>query len=78
MSENNQRIVRVIAEQLGIDENIVTPEKSITADFGADSLDDIELVMAIEDEFLIEISDHEAERCVTVQHIFDLVASKVH
>jgi len=74
MRTNSQRIIRVIAEQLGIDENIVTPEKSLTADLGADSLDDIELVMAIEDEFGIEISDDEAERCTTVQYVFDLVA----
>ena len=77
MTEMNQRIVRVIAEQLGIDENTVTPEKSLTADFGADSLDDIELVMEIEDEFGIEISDEEAEACTSVQHVFDLVARRV-
>lgn len=70
------RIVRAIAEQLGIDENIVTPEKSLTKDLGMDSLDDIELVMTIEDEFDIEIADEEAEACETVQHVFDLVAKR--
>jgi acyl carrier protein len=72
-----QRIKRVIAEHLVLMEEAVTPEKRIVDDLGADSLDEIDLVMALEDEFGIEIPDHEADLVSTVADVFRLVAGKV-
>jgi acyl carrier protein len=57
---------KIIVEQLGVEENEVTPEASITEDLGADSLDQVELVMAFETEFNIDIPDEEAEKIKTV------------
>ena len=74
MNSQQERIARVIAEQLGIETHHVTPEKAFVADFGTDSLDDIELVMALEDEFQVQIEDHRAEKVVTVADAFALVA----
>lgn len=73
MSDKEARTKKIIAEQLGLEETQVTPEKNIVADLGADSLDTIELVMAIEDEYNVEISNDDAEKCVTVQDVIDLV-----
>ena len=70
MSDNNtatfERVKKIIVDQLGVDENEVTMEASITEDLGADSLDQVELVMAFETEFGIEIPDEEAEKIKTV------------
>jgi acyl carrier protein len=60
------KVKRIIVEQLGVDESEVTPEASITEDLGADSLDQVELVMAFETEFNIDIPDEEAEKIKTV------------
>ncbi len=60
------RVKKIIVEQLGVDEAEVTPEASITDDLGADSLDQVELVMAFETEFNIDIPDEEAEKIKTV------------
>ena len=57
----------IIAEQLGVDASEATPEASFTEDLGADSLDIVELVMAFEEEFEIEIPDEDAEKIATVQ-----------
>jgi acyl carrier protein len=60
------RVKKIIVEQLGVEANEVTPEASITDDLGADSLDQVELVMAFETEFSIDIPDEEAEKIKTV------------
>ena len=57
MSTVLERVKKVVVEQLSVDENLVTPEASFTADLGADSLDTVELVMAFEEEFCCEIPD---------------------
>lgn len=62
-----ERVKKVVVEQLSVDANEVSPEASFQADLGADSLDTVELVMAFEEEFGIEIPDEEAEKIVTVQ-----------
>ena len=60
------KVKKIIVEQLGVEEGEVTPEASITDDLGADSLDQVELVMAFETEFNIDIPDEEAEKIKTV------------
>ena len=66
-----ERVKGIIGEQLGVDEEEVTLDASFTDDLGADSLDIVELVMAFEEEFGIEIPDEEAEKITTVQLAID-------
>jgi len=66
MSTTFDKVKKIIVEQLGVDESEVTPEASITDDLGADSLNQVELVMAFETEFNIDIPDEEAEKIKTV------------
>ena len=73
MSERAARIIKLIAEQLGITEPEVTPEKNFVSDLGADSLDTIELAMALEDDFNIEIPDEDLEQVKTVQDAINVV-----
>ena len=68
-----QRITEIIVDQLGIDESDILPTSDIVSDLGADSLDRIELVMILEEEFDLEIPDEEAEPLRTVQQIVDYV-----
>ena len=75
ITEIKNRIVEIIANQLGIEEDDVTAEASVIDDLGADSLDVVELVMALEEEFNLEIPDEEAEKITSVQNIFDYMAS---
>ncbi len=70
------RIIDIIANQLGVDKDIVTPEANIVDDLGADSLDVVELVMALEEAFDTEIPDEDAEKIRTVHDIFDYMAKK--
>ena len=67
MSSTQERVQRIVCEQLGVSEEEVTTTASFIDDLGADSLDTVELVMAFEEEFEIEIPDEEAEKIATVQ-----------
>lgn len=71
MSDFEKRVKTVVAAQLGVAEAEVRSESSFVDDLGADSLDAVELVMALEDEFGMEIPDEEAEKLTTVQHVID-------
>ena len=73
MSEIEQRVKKIVAEQLGASEADVKNESSFVDDLGADSLDTVELVMALEEEFEVEIPDEEAEKITTVQQAIDYV-----
>lgn len=73
---SNEKVIGVIAEQFGIDPSTIKNESHFVNDLGADSLDTVELIMALEDEFGIEITDTEAERLMTVQHVIDFLKSK--
>jgi acyl carrier protein len=67
------KVKSIIVEQLGVDEEEVTPDASFVDDLGADSLDTVELVMALEEEFETEIPDEEAEKITTVQQAVDYI-----
>ncbi|MEK7734104.1 MAG: acyl carrier protein, partial [Pseudomonadota bacterium] len=71
MSSVEERVKKIVMEQLEAEENQVKPEASFVNDLGADSLDTVELVMALEQEFDCEISDEEAEKITTVQQAVD-------
>ncbi len=77
MSDIEARVKKIIAEQLGVPESDVTNEKAFVADLGADSLDTVELVMALEDEFEMEIPDEQAEKITTVQQAIDYAKANV-
>ena len=68
-----RRVIEIIVEQLGVGEDEVTPEASFIDDLGADSLDLVELIMAMEEEFGLEISDEEAEKIQTVQYVINYI-----
>ena len=68
-----EKVKQIISEQLGVDENEVTPSASFVDDLGADSLDQVELVMAFEEAFDLEIPDEEAEKIRTVQDAIDYI-----
>jgi len=73
MSAIEKRVKEIVAEQLNVEEAQVTNEASFMDDLGADSLDTVELVMALEEEFDIEISDEDAEKIQTVQDAIDYI-----
>ncbi|AWF81733.1 acyl carrier protein [Microbulbifer sp. EKSA008] len=73
MSSIEERVKKIVAEQLGVKEEDVKPEASFVEDLGADSLDTVELVMALEEEFETEIPDEEAEKITTVQLAMDYI-----
>ena len=76
MSETlEEKVKKIIIDQLGVDEAEVTPEAKFIDDLGADSLDTVELGMALEEEFGIEIPDEEAEKIATVQNAISYIQS---
>jgi acyl carrier protein len=68
-----EKVKQIIAEQLGVDEGEVTPSASFVDDLGADSLDQVELVMALEEAFGVEIPDEDAEKIRTVKDAIDYI-----
>jgi acyl carrier protein len=77
MSDIEQRVKKIVAEQLGVAEADIKIESSFVDDLGADSLDTVELVMALEDEFEMEIPDEQAEKITTVQQAIDYAKAHV-
>lgn len=84
VSANNKEVIlmsiedkvkKIIAEKLSVDMEEVVPEASFVDDLGADSLDLVELIMSMEEEFDVEISDEDAEKITTVKDAFDYVAT---
>ncbi|MES2918454.1 MAG: acyl carrier protein [Pseudomonadota bacterium] len=75
MSTIEERVKKIVAEQLGVKLEDVTNEASFVDDLGADSLDTVELVMALEEEFELEIPDEEAEKISTVQNAIDYIVA---
>jgi acyl carrier protein len=76
MSSIEEQVKSIVAEQLGVKEDEVTNDASFVDDLGADSLDTVELVMALEEEFETEIPDEEAEKITTVQQAIDFVNAR--
>lgn len=73
MENIEQRVKKIVAEQLGVNESEIKLESSFEEDLGADSLDTVELVMALEEEFECEIPDEDAEKITTVQQAIDYI-----
>ena len=77
MSSIEERVKKIVIEQLGVKEDEVTIGASFVDDLGADSLDTVELVMALEEEFECEIPDEDAEKITSVQQAIDYVSANV-
>lgn len=74
--ENFDKLKEILVDVLGVEDDSVKPESKFVEDLGADSLDLVELIMAFEDKFSIEISDEEAEKMVTVKDVLNYIDSK--
>ncbi len=72
-----EKVKKIVSEQLGIEDEEITAESSFVEDLGADSLDTVELVMAFEEEFKIEIPDEDAEKILSVKNAIDYIKEKV-
>jgi len=77
MSSVDEKIAKIICEQLDVPEKDVVPEASFVDDLGADSLDQVELIMAMEEEFDISIPDEDAEKIATVKNAIDYVKAAI-
>ena len=77
MSSVEERVKKIVVEELGVKDEEVTSEASFVDDLGADSLDTVELVMALEQEFKIEIPDEEAEKITTFQQAIDYIGQNL-
>ena len=75
MTDTPDRVKKIVVEHLGVEEDKVTPDASFIDDLGADSLDIVELVMAFEEEFGVEIPDDAAEKIATVKDAIDYIDS---
>ncbi len=71
------KVKKIVAEQLSVEPSEITPQSNFANDLGADSLDTVELVMALEEEFDVEIPDEAAEKITTVQEAVDYISNKV-
>ncbi len=78
MSSVEERVKKIVVEQLGVNDGEVKPEASFVDDLGADSLDTVELVMALEEEFDCEIPDDQAEKITTVQQAIDYINTRLN
>ncbi len=76
VEEIQEKVKKIIAEKLSVDLAEIKPEASFVDDLGADSLDLVELIMSMEEEFNVEISDEDAEKIVTVQDAMDYIAKR--
>ena len=76
MSDKQEKVIDIIVDKLGVEKSKVTPEASFINDLGADSLDQVELIMQLEEEFDLEISDEEAESLTTVNEVLKFLNSK--
>ncbi|MEA5516313.1 acyl carrier protein [Nodularia sp. UHCC 0506] len=72
-----EKVKKIVVDQLSVDQDKITPQANFANDLGADSLDTVELVMALEEEFDIEIPDEAAEKITTVQEAVDYINDKV-
>ncbi len=72
-AEVTERLKKIVVDQLGVDENEVVPSASFVEDLNADSLDLVELIMSLEEEFKLQISDEDAEKITTVQEAEDYI-----
>ncbi len=77
MSTIEARVKKIVIEQLGVEEEAITKDASFVDDLGADSLDTVELVMALEEEFETEIPDEDAEKITTIQQAIDYINSHI-
>ncbi|MDX8412429.1 MAG: acyl carrier protein [Mariprofundaceae bacterium] len=75
-AEIEAKVIKIVAEQLNVEESEINADSSFVDDLGADSLDTVELVMAFEEEFGVEIPDEDAEKIQTVQNAIDYIAAK--
>ncbi|MDQ6960328.1 MAG: acyl carrier protein [Mariprofundaceae bacterium] len=75
-AEIEAKVIKIVADQLNVDESEINSDSSFVDDLGADSLDTVELVMAFEEEFGIEIPDEDAEKIQNVQNAIDYIAAK--
>ena len=75
--DTSSRVRKIIVERLGVDEDDVTPEAAFVDDLGADSLDTVELVMAFEEAFDVQIPDEAAEKILTVQNAVDYIKRRL-
>ncbi len=73
-----ERLKKIIVDQLGVDESEVVPNASFVEDLNADSLDLVELIMSLEEEFKLQISDEDAEKITTVQEADDYIEEHLH
>lgn len=78
MATTHDRLKKIIVDQLGVDEEEVIPSASFVEDLNADSLDLVELIMSLEEEFKLPISDEDAEKITTVQEAEDYIEEHLH